>query len=864
MKLHSLRTRGVGMPFRSSEVTIDFDALGDAKLVALVGGNGEGKSTCLELSGPATLFRTFPSYGNESLADHVAPGVRDAFAELVFSLGPDRFRAMVQCDPSFGGGRGKTEALLSRQVGSEWTPVAGPLVREYDEAIGKILPSKDLFLASVFACQGGEGSFFGLAKADRKSLFSSMLGLAHLQEKSELSRGRGQNVLLKLARVREDIEAAEARAERCRALVAAIETKTEALAALDAQLASARKSVEAAQARLAAANHELSTGEAEAAATSRERARVEAERDQAQQKVGALTVRLEQIAEALGSADQVRSAAARLARIDEELRQAQDAERAAAESLRPVDAQIATLEAQRAALVADHKRVSAELEAARAAEIRAASAVKLEQDMAAQQEQLERAIAAIDDCTARKPDLLSAARGEQEQILKRRTLTASRDELSPRTGLLSQVPGVPECEGCPLTSDARRARDRLAEVERELSDLPVIDGTPAADALRALEEKQVGHEAERRRAHAWIIDHAPKLAQLAQDRDAAAGAPALEAALACIAADGADIRARLDEAREQQARHAGDHSAAARRTAELTKERAALVDTAGKLERIAAGEAQKAEIEAALGTAKGDAMAATAALAELTDVEVAPLRDRVTSATLEAVRASERLEVADGNAALVRGELAKLSGERDALGAPADELAALRAREETLVRDAGDWALLEKALGRDGIQALAIDAAGPAVSALANDLLSACYGPRFSLSLETTAQTKDGKKQREVFDIRILDAEAGREAKQGSGGEMVLIEEGLRLALAIFNTQRSGIPLRTLWRDETTGALSPENADRYVSMLRRAMELGGFERCLFIAHAEAVWQQADARIFIANGAVSFDEQRDAA
>jgi ABC-type lipoprotein export system ATPase subunit len=93
---------------------------------------------------------------------------------------------------------------------------------------------------------------------------------------------------------------------------------------------------------------------------------------------------------------------------------------------------------------------------------------------------------------------------------------------------------------------------------------------------------------------------------------------------------------------------------------------------------------------------------------------------------------------------------------------------------------------------------------------------------------------------------------------------MVLLDESLRLALAIFNTQRSGVPLRTLWRDETTGALSPENADRYVAMLRRAMELGGFERCLFIAHAEQVWQQADARIFIENGAVSFDEERAAA
>ncbi len=854
MRLHSLKTRGVGMPFRSAEVQIDFDALPDG-LVALVGDNGSGKSHLLELSGPATLFRSFASY-SEPLADHVAPGVRDAFSELVFSLGPDRFRALAQCDPLFGGGRGKTEALLSKQVGNDWTPVAGPLVREYDEAIGRVLPSKDLFLASVFACQGGEGSFFGLAKAARKDLFGSMLGLAHLQEKSEQSRGRAQSVLQRIERVREDVIAAETRAERCRILATAIETKTEALAALDAQVSSARKAVEAAQAALASAKDHLAKGEAEAAATSRERSRVEAERDHAQQKVGALTVRLEQIAETLAKADQVRSAAARLAVIDQDLRQAQDAERAAAEKLRPIDAQIATLEAQRTALVADHKRISAELEAARAAEIRAAAAAKLERDMVAQNEQLQLAIAAIEECTARKPDVVSAVRDEQEQILKRRTLTAAIGELSPRTGLLSQVPGVPECEGCPLTADARRARDRLAEVERELSEVPVIEGTPAADALRALQEKLESHEAERRRAQGWIADHAPKVAQVAQDRDAAAKAPGLEADLARIAADGAGIRAQLDALREQQAAQTEAHATAAARIAKLTEERQVLASAAGKLEQIAAAEAQKAEVDAALGTAKGDAMAAAAALAELTDVDLAPLRDQVAAATLEAARANERHEIAGGNASLVRGELAKLSGERDALGAPADELAALRAREEALVRDAGDWALLEKALGRDGIQALAIDAAGPSVSALANDLLSACYGPRFSLSLETTAQTKDGKKQREVFDIRILDAEAGREAKQGSGGEMIILDMGLRLALALFNAQRSGVLLETMWLDESTGALSPENASRFVTMVRRAMEIGRFSRCLLVAHQREVWEQADAQLFVRDGAVT--------
>lgn len=862
MRLHSLNTRGIGMPFRSSEVEIDFEAIPNG-LVALVGDNGSGKSHLLELSGPATLFRSFASYG-ESLAEHVPPGVRDAFSELVFSLGPDRFRALVQCDPTFGGGRGKTEALLSRQVGNDWTPVAGPLVREFDEAIGKILPGKDLFLASVFACQGGEGSFFGLAKADRKNLFSGLLGLAHLQEKSELSRARAQSVLQKLERTREDIAAAEQRKARVDVLQGAIAAKSETLEALEAQLSEARSSLGKAQETLAAAKDRLAKGEAEAAAVARERSRIEGERDQAQQKVGALTVRLEQITATLSSAVEVRAAGARLSQIDGEIRAAQEAERAAADELRPIGAEVATLEAKRATLLEEHRRLSAELESAKAAAERVLQASKLERDMAERKEQLEVANREIQACAEKRPALAEAARIEAEQIQTRRTLMARRDDLSPRTKLLSQIPGAPECEGCPLTADARSARGRLAEVEEGLAGTPVVDGAPAAEALAALGERQERFEASRALIQAWIAQNAPQLGRLARDREEAGKVTSLEFAAAQVIGEGAGVRRQLEEVRKNSDEAEARRASAASLIASLTVTRQALVETAGRLERIAAAEAQKAEVESALVTAKGDAMAASAALLGIADIDLAPLRQAVADAAVDASRGSERVESADGSVSMVRGELAKLTGEREALGSPADDLAMLHLRESNLVRDASDWALLEKALGRDGIQALAIDAAGPTVSALANDLLSSCYGPRFSLSLETTAQTKDGKKQREVFDIRILDAEAGREARQGSGGEMVLIEEGLRLALAIFNTQRSGVPLRTLWRDETTGALSPENADRYVSMLRRAMELGGFERCLFVAHAEAVWQQADARIFVANGAVSFDEQRAAA
>lgn len=863
MILHKLRFRGIAMPFRSKEVEIDFDALGDAKLVALVGGNGEGKTTCLELSGPATLFRTFPSYG-ESLADHVAPGVRDAFSELIFSIGGERYRALVQIDPHFSGGRGKSEAYLYQEVGSDWAPLAGPLVRDYDDAISRILPSRELFLASVFACQGGEGSFFGLQKAARKDLFGSLLGLAHLQEKSELARERARKLLERIDRVREDIAVVEQREGRVGFLDASIDEKRRVLAELERSTEEAREALNQAQAAHQVAKEALARAEAEAESTARDRQRLESERDRLHQVIGSLTGRLEEIAEILRAADGVRAAAEKLAEIESALEAARAKERELAEQRRPNEAQVVALSAQRTKLVEDHARTTKELESARAAQKRVSEAGSLEDEMTSRKGQLDEIAKQIAKLTEEETKAASAAKIEAQQISARKTLEARKAELAPRTGLLSKIPGVPECAACPLTADARRAKETLEQVEQELAELPEIEGTPAADDLAEIQKQLRQQSTLKSECERWIAENAPRLERLTKDRDEAAKVPALEAELERITSEGSAVRQQLDQAQKKGLELAAAHDAAVMEIGKLEDEKSRLAAQANRLPEIAKAEAQKAEVEASLERAKAEAMAARHALSQLPTHDLTPRSKAVADVSLVVAEKARLLNEAEAGLGQVRDELARLTGEREALGDPAKDLEELRRREADLVRDAADWTLLEKALGRDGVQALAIDAAGPTVSALANDLLSACYGPRFSLSLETTSLTKDGKKQREVFDVRILDAEAGREAKQGSGGEMILLEEGLRLGLAIFNAQRSGVPLRTLWRDETTGALSPENADKYIAMLRRAMELGGFERCLFVSHSPAVWSQADARIFIANGEVSFDDVRAAA
>jgi exonuclease SbcC len=166
-----------------------------------------------------------------------------------------------------------------------------------------------------------------------------------------------------------------------------------------------------------------------------------------------------------------------------------------------------------------------------------------------------------------------------------------------------------------------------------------------------------------------------------------------------------------------------------------------------------------------------------------------------------------------------------------------------------------DWKHLQKAFGREGIQALEVDAAGPEVSGLINELLRACYGSRFTATLETTALKKDGKGSKEIFDLRVVDSERGTDgsASDLSGGERVIVSEALSLAIAIFNARKSSIPILDLWRDECAGALDYQKAPLYVEMLRCAREIGGFNRVYFVAHNRELWGLADAQLTVTDG-----------
>lgn len=852
MRLEQFRTQGIGAPFRDRAVSIDFAGLGPG-VVAIIGGNGAGKSHLLELTGPGVLFRELPSYRGptgkrgEALVDHVHPDTRDAFVEVSFALRDATYRLRVAID----GKRRKTEAYFWCGTGAE--PIAGPLVSDVDATLAGLVPSRALFLAGPFACQGGHDGFFRLGPAERKALFVEMLGLGQLEALAAAAAAREKATLTELEQVRRERADVDERAARVAAIDAALATLDGALAADEASLAAAGERAAAARGALEDATAALSTAEATAEATRDAYARHVAERTRVVDRLAALTDRLAALDAQLADVPDAAAAATERVAVEGELAVAEQraaetlaASAAIAEELAAIAAELATARATHAAL----KRAVAEAEAAMQA---VAEAAVFAARAAEGAPLVEAARIALDDAENARPSLAAAAEAEIAADRVRAGLDAERRTTAAQAGLLGRVPGVPECEACPLTTSARTARDRLVEIDAALADLSAESST-ARLALSAHDARLThlreclargrdwqAHLERRATVPAAVRAQADRLGTATQDLiDLTTRGTARAADQDRLAAE----RATLDA---EHGRHAASRDGLRARVATLT----------GLIDRAAAAASARGERQA-VAVARDAAAVELATLdtvAPLAPPDLAALRDAVEQARVAADAATRAAATAATAVEDLRTRRARLDGERAGLGDVVTQAAAVRDREQAAITAAGDWAVLAQGLGRNGCQALLIDAAGPEVSAIANDLLATCYTPRFQIALTTTQPTADGKGVKEVFEPRLLDAEAGRDGTRGSGGETALIDAALRLAMTVVNTQRSGVPMETLWLDEATAALSAENAPRYVAMVRRAMAHGGFHQALVVTHDPNVWEACDARLIVEDGAV---------
>lgn len=219
-----------------------------------------------------------------------------------------------------------------------------------------------------------------------------------------------------------------------------------------------------------------------------------------------------------------------------------------------------------------------------------------------------------------------------------------------------------------------------------------------------------------------------------------------------------------------------------------------------------------------------------------------------------------RLEVARRQHTAARETLAALNAEAEAITRQIDDLRRkaekLEERRGTVATkriDADEWTWLQRACGPDGIQALELDALAPSIEEVANRLLQAAYGSRFSIRFETTRLDATGKKQLEDFLILIADSEHGDEQELStlSGGEAVWIKRALYDSFGIIRARNTGLKFLTVMQDESDGALDPEHREQYARMLEAAHAESGRHHTIMITHSAEVQEMLGQRIEIA-------------
>src|SRR6202790_392563 len=178
--------RGIRDGLGRDVIELDFEQLaGEAKLIAIVGNNGRGKTTIMDNMTP---FPIMPSragadgLGSFSYYDQV--WLPESVKDLVWEHGGLRYRSQLFFRLTC---KKKTEAFLHVRRGDSWQPmrlddgtVSDGKVDTYVQCVERILGRAEAFFTSVFAAQGRR-QLSAYKNGEIKTLLADLLGLDEIR-----------------------------------------------------------------------------------------------------------------------------------------------------------------------------------------------------------------------------------------------------------------------------------------------------------------------------------------------------------------------------------------------------------------------------------------------------------------------------------------------------------------------------------------------------------------------------------------------------------------------------------------------------------------------------------------------------------
>jgi exonuclease SbcC len=790
--------------------TLDLTELDpSAKLVALVGKNGRGKSFSLESAVAGACYGSMPTQGSVVKRATAA----DSYLESTLVHAGARYRIRHLANASTG----KGEVLCQVDDGTgRFVPAyeGGTGIKLFKAEAARRLPDPDVLFASIFAAQQSEG-FVKMSSGDRIGVILRVLGVAKFERMAEAARKRkaaAADQLAALGRRIADIRGGSKGVAACEADLA---VATEAVAELRRAASEAETAVTDGKERDA----EVRVLTAQRDAAVRELAALQQQLGEASRQLADTAVKVRNNRAVLADAENIRKAAASVVQLEHQL---QGHELALAKTQAELDGMRAR--GRDAATAIEAASTRANRARARAADAPKVQAAK--EALPGLRDALDEAEAEVTRATAKFEEVQSAhVAGSGERI------TALRRHISTARTLAHD------------RADHERIHQTLGDA---------IEGDDAA-VLAAQQTPTLVQEASSRVGDARVNAQHARAALFAAEK------------LAARSAEVDSAEQELREATAEVQRLLGQGQIVTERAedkvVELTNAiaanqqmQAALRPLASKVAPLDNAEARLAALLPVIEQQGADVARLEAAIAALPALDVVPVRPNLPALQASLESAQQALRVAEGTVSRAQ---AALDRARE-VEAQVAGLEAEAATTQTVLERASRLAL---DLGRDGIQSAEVDSAGPELTELINDLLHTCQGPRFTVSVETQRASADGKKTIEECNIRVIDTVAGtdKEIAEHSGGERVILGEAVSLALTMLACRRAGWERPTLIRDESAAALDPGNARAWVAMMRRAVELTGADRLLFVSHSPDVVEMADAQIEV--GAPSATEAR---
>ena len=817
-------------------------------VACLSGQNGHGKSALLDAI-------TWAVWGRARARTHdelIHQGKSSMSVELELSARGQRYRILRRYSRPSAGRQGTTLLDLQASSGNGYRAITGNTVRDTEALIRDVVHMDyDTFVNTAFLLQGRADMFTRSKPSQRKECLAEVLDLSYYDDLEQ--RAKAQSTLIQgyikeadiaIAQLRSGLEAREEHQAILEEARASIERLAPAVEAARARVDSQRGRVEL----LRNMGKERDVLKARAAAGRSEIDALDRQRRGYEGRAAeyhALTERREEILQGFGGLDTARRESERLddvhrrlltlqsgkARLEQEV--AVQRERLSAylaqlssnieNGLEPtasrlpaIDQAIADMESEENALEAgkaDYARMVGEAhDLSLTIESLEAANTVLREEMSETRQKfdiLQREDAECPVCRQLlRPDDRDHVRAEYERQGKKalnryRDNAAEQDRLRETHSRLATKVSRLEVE---LSRDARELTRKRTELERDRRDS--ITARQQLDLALAESEKErarLENEAfaEAERAELARID--ARIAEMDYDPDA-------------------------HNAARRQARELGPYEELIRKLREaekrLPEERRDLGEVAAMLERRRAETAEDEERAARLGR---DIVALPSMEAELRGME-------------DSLTAKEReLEAARVQQGISTEELARL----DRLEAEAKER---EKKRDTLADQKGVYDELAVAFGKNGVQALIIEAAIPQLEDDANQLLSRLTDNRMSIRL----QLRQGRRERrmglpsEELDIRVGDEMGTRSYETFSGGEAFRIDFSLRIALSKLLARRSGAPLPILFIDEGFGSQDAAGQERLKEAIQSIQD--DFRKIIVITHIDEIKESFPTRI----------------